>query len=88
MPLPRSAKEVTANDSECGNLFSKEDPEKLFVDLREIGHGNFGAVYYVRHFPRGAKKNFFFLRVVIMKQMKSLLLKKCLPDENKIPKFV
>jgi hypothetical protein len=47
MPLPRSAKEVTANDSECGNLFSKEDPEKLFVDLREIGHGNFGAVYYV-----------------------------------------
>jgi hypothetical protein len=47
MPLPRSAKEVAANDSECGNLFSKDDPEKLFVELREIGHGNFGAVYYV-----------------------------------------
>jgi hypothetical protein len=47
MPLPRSAKEVSASDGECGHLFSKEDPEKLFVDLREIGHGNFGAVYYV-----------------------------------------
>ncbi|CAF1201019.1 unnamed protein product [Rotaria sordida] len=49
MPLPRSAKEISVNDSECGNLFSKEDPEKLFVDLREIGHGNFGAVYYARN---------------------------------------
>ena len=47
MPLPRSAREAIANDSECGNLFSLDDPEKLFVDLREIGHGNFGAVYYV-----------------------------------------
>ena len=48
MPLPRSGKEISANDSECGQLFSREDPEKLFLDLREIGHGNFGAVYYVR----------------------------------------
>lgn len=24
----------------------REDPSKLFVDLTEIGHGNFGAVYY------------------------------------------
>jgi thousand and one amino acid protein kinase len=47
MPIPRSAKEITSNDSEYGHLFFKEDPEKLFVDLREIGHGNFGAVYYV-----------------------------------------
>jgi hypothetical protein len=47
MPLLRSAKEIATNDSECGHLFSKEDPEKLFVELREIGHGNFGAVYYV-----------------------------------------
>ncbi|CAF1200887.1 unnamed protein product [Adineta ricciae] len=49
MPLPRSAREAIANDSECGNLFSLDDPEKLFVDLREIGHGNFGAVYYARN---------------------------------------
>lgn len=47
MPIPRSAKEVSAHDNEYGISFSKEDPEKLFVDLREIGHGNFGAVYYV-----------------------------------------
>ena len=48
MPIPRSAKEISTSDGECGNFFSKDDPEKLFVDLREIGHGNFGAVYYVR----------------------------------------
>jgi len=47
MPLLRSTKESPANDNECGHLFSNEDPENLFVDLREIGHGNFGAVYYV-----------------------------------------
>lgn len=28
-------------------IFSKEDPEKIFIDLREIGHGSFGAVYFV-----------------------------------------
>ncbi|CAF2734368.1 unnamed protein product [Rotaria sp. Silwood2] len=49
MPLPRSIKDVVENESEYGNLFSKEDPEKLFIDLREIGHGNFGAVYYGRN---------------------------------------
>ncbi|CAF1030666.1 unnamed protein product [Rotaria sordida] len=49
MPLPRSIKDLIENDSEYGNLFSKEDPEKLFIDLREIGHGNFGAVYYARN---------------------------------------
>lgn len=47
MPLPRSGKEISSNDNECAQLFSRDDPEKLFVDLREIGHGNFGAVYYV-----------------------------------------
>ena len=25
----------------------RDDASKLFVDLAEIGHGNFGAVYYV-----------------------------------------
>ena len=48
MPLPRSAKDISTNDNEYGQLFSREDPEKIFADLREIGHGNFGAVYYVR----------------------------------------
>jgi hypothetical protein len=30
------------NFMDCDN----DDPEKLFSDLTEIGHGNFGAVYY------------------------------------------
>lgn len=25
----------------------KDDPSKIFAELTEIGHGNFGAVYYV-----------------------------------------
>ncbi|RWS31878.1 serine/threonine protein kinase TAO1-like protein [Leptotrombidium deliense] len=36
-------------DPEVAQLFDKEDPEKLFVDLREIGHGSFGAVYYAKY---------------------------------------
>lgn len=35
-------------DPEVAQLFDKEDPEKIFDDLREIGHGSFGAVYYAR----------------------------------------
>uniref|UniRef100_A0A671RYZ1 non-specific serine/threonine protein kinase n=1 Tax=Sinocyclocheilus anshuiensis TaxID=1608454 RepID=A0A671RYZ1_9TELE len=35
-------------DAEIAELFFKEDPEKLFTDLREIGHGSFGAVYFAR----------------------------------------
>ncbi|XP_042204647.1 serine/threonine-protein kinase Tao-like isoform X12 [Homarus americanus] len=34
---------------EVADLFEREDPERLFDDLREIGHGSFGAVYYARH---------------------------------------
>ncbi|GBN24975.1 Serine/threonine-protein kinase Tao [Araneus ventricosus] len=36
-------------DPEIAELFDKEDPEKIFIDLREIGHGSFGAVYYARN---------------------------------------
>lgn len=36
-------------EAEVNQLFDKDDPEKLFTDLREIGHGSFGAVYYARH---------------------------------------
>ncbi|XP_057694885.1 serine/threonine-protein kinase TAO1 isoform X3 [Corythoichthys intestinalis] len=35
-------------DPEIAELFFKEDPEKLFSDLREIGHGSFGAVYFAQ----------------------------------------
>ncbi|KAI4455347.1 serine/threonine-protein kinase tao1-like protein [Holotrichia oblita] len=36
-------------DPEIAELFFKQDPEKIFEDLREIGHGSFGAVYYARY---------------------------------------
>uniref|UniRef100_A0A8B9JFI2 non-specific serine/threonine protein kinase n=1 Tax=Astyanax mexicanus TaxID=7994 RepID=A0A8B9JFI2_ASTMX len=35
-------------DPDVADLFYKDDPEKLFADLREIGHGSFGAVYFAR----------------------------------------
>ncbi|PRD25191.1 UNVERIFIED_CONTAM: Tao [Trichonephila clavipes] len=44
LPRPGSLK-----DPEIAELFDKEDPEKIFIDLREIGHGSFGAVYYARN---------------------------------------
>ena len=34
-------------DPELAGLFINADPEKIFSDLHEIGHGSFGAVYYV-----------------------------------------
>ena len=46
--MPVVAKPGDSKDPEVQHLFNKEDPERLFVDLREIGHGSFGAVYYVR----------------------------------------
>ncbi|CAG7819546.1 unnamed protein product [Allacma fusca] len=34
---------------EVAELFNKDDPERIFEDLREIGHGSFGAVYFARN---------------------------------------
>ena len=42
-------------DPEVAGLFSTEDPEKIFTDLREIGHGSFGAVYFVSCFTNLVK---------------------------------
>ncbi|XP_016343595.1 serine/threonine-protein kinase TAO2-like isoform X3 [Sinocyclocheilus anshuiensis] len=44
--MPSSARAGSLKDPEVAELFYKEDPEKLFTDLREIGHGSFGAVYF------------------------------------------
>lgn len=44
-PVPRPG---SLKDPEIAELFYKHDPEKIFEDLREIGHGSFGAVYYAR----------------------------------------
>ncbi|XP_012705727.1 serine/threonine-protein kinase TAO1 [Fundulus heteroclitus] len=46
MPAPGRAGSL--KDPDVAELFFKEDPEKLFSDLREIGHGSFGAVYFAR----------------------------------------
>ncbi|XP_044763641.1 serine/threonine-protein kinase Tao [Coccinella septempunctata] len=44
-PVPRPG---SLRDPDIAELFYKHDPEKIFEDLREIGHGSFGAVYYAR----------------------------------------
>ncbi|XP_023668156.1 serine/threonine-protein kinase TAO3 [Paramormyrops kingsleyae] len=36
-------------DPEVANLFFKDDPEEVFCDLQEIGHGSFGAVYFAQN---------------------------------------
>uniref|UniRef100_A0A8D0L786 non-specific serine/threonine protein kinase n=1 Tax=Sphenodon punctatus TaxID=8508 RepID=A0A8D0L786_SPHPU len=46
--MPSSARAGSLKDPEVAELFFKDDPEKLFVDLREIGYGIFGAVYFAR----------------------------------------
>jgi len=56
MPSDRtsSQKAGSLKDPDVARLFFNEDPDKLFDDLREIGHGSFGAVYYV------SNRNAFF----------------------------
>lgn len=47
MPVP--PRPGSLKDPDVAELFEREDPDKIFDDLREIGHGSFGAVYYARH---------------------------------------
>uniref|UniRef100_A0A8D3CRS1 non-specific serine/threonine protein kinase n=1 Tax=Scophthalmus maximus TaxID=52904 RepID=A0A8D3CRS1_SCOMX len=44
--MPSSVRAGSLKDPDVAELFFKEDPEKLFSDLREIGHGSFGAEMY------------------------------------------
>ncbi|XP_061081254.1 serine/threonine-protein kinase TAO2-like isoform X1 [Conger conger] len=46
--MPSSARAGSLKDPDVAELFYRDDPEKLFADLREIGHGSFGAVYFAR----------------------------------------
>lgn len=46
--MPAVLRPGSLKDPEVAELFDKDDPEKIFEDLREIGHGSFGAVYYAR----------------------------------------
>lgn len=47
LAMPSSVRAGNLKDPDVADLFCKDDPEKLFADLREIGHGSFGAVYFV-----------------------------------------
>lgn len=38
-----------SKDPKIMHLLCKKDPDKIFTELREIGHGSFGAVYYARN---------------------------------------
>ncbi|XP_073421570.1 serine/threonine-protein kinase TAO1-B-like [Dendrobates tinctorius] len=44
--MPSTSRAGSLKDPEVADLFFRDDPEKLFTDLREIGHGSFGAVYF------------------------------------------
>lgn len=43
-----SSRPGNLSDRNVAQLFVKDDPERIYTDLREIGHGSFGAVYYGR----------------------------------------
>ncbi|PIO40158.1 hypothetical protein AB205_0032650 [Aquarana catesbeiana] len=44
--MPSTSRAGSLKDPDIAELFFRDDPEKLFTDLREIGHGSFGAVYF------------------------------------------
>ncbi|KAF3839429.1 hypothetical protein F7725_018146 [Dissostichus mawsoni] len=44
--MPSSTRKGVPKDPELADLFFKDDPEDVFCDLHEIGHGSFGAVYF------------------------------------------
>uniref|UniRef100_A0A4W5R5S5 Serine/threonine-protein kinase TAO3 n=1 Tax=Hucho hucho TaxID=62062 RepID=A0A4W5R5S5_9TELE len=47
--MPSSTRKGALKDPELADLFFKDDPEEVFCDLHEIGHGSFGAVYFARN---------------------------------------
>uniref|UniRef100_A0A7N8Y294 Serine/threonine-protein kinase TAO3 n=1 Tax=Mastacembelus armatus TaxID=205130 RepID=A0A7N8Y294_9TELE len=47
--MPSSTRKGGPKDPELADLFFKDDPEDVFCDLHEIGHGSFGAVYFARN---------------------------------------
>ena len=48
MPIKSTSLKNVTKNPEWANIFSEDDPDTVFTDQREIGHGSFGAVYYVR----------------------------------------
>ena len=56
MPSAAKLKPGNLKDPELADLFSTKEPENRYEDLRQIGHGAFGAVFYVRFYFK-IKKN-------------------------------
>ena len=54
--MPALPKPGSLKDPDIAALFSIDDPEHIFTDLREIGHGSFGAVYYVSSYRNSSSK--------------------------------
>ncbi|KAL4003304.1 Protein kinase domain family protein [Acanthocheilonema viteae] len=48
MPTASTGKPGSLKDPAIASLFSVKDPEQRFEDLREIGHGSFGAVFFAQ----------------------------------------
>uniref|UniRef100_A0A1I7X6X8 non-specific serine/threonine protein kinase n=1 Tax=Heterorhabditis bacteriophora TaxID=37862 RepID=A0A1I7X6X8_HETBA len=53
MSPPSSVKPGVIKDPAVAALFSNKDPESRYDDLREIGHGSFGAVFFAFDKERG-----------------------------------
>lgn len=61
--MPAGGRAGSLKDPDVAELFFKDDPEKLFSDLREIGHGSFGAVYFVSWVLKRVKQGSVYLTV-------------------------
>ncbi|XP_055957551.1 serine/threonine-protein kinase TAO1-B isoform X3 [Patella vulgata] len=59
--MPHLPKPGNLKDPDVVGLFCNDDPDKIFSELREIGHGSFGAVYFA--------KNVITKEVVAIKKM-------------------
>ena len=61
--MPPAPKPGSLKDPDIACLFTVEDPDKIYEDLREIGHGSFGAVYFVskicHYFESAVSENVF-----------------------------
>ena len=68
MPLNKPLKINLSKHPELAEYFSEEDPEMIFYDQREIGHGSFGAVYYVSMYI------FLFINILVGKTLDGKLM--------------
>ena len=82
MPVP--PRPGSLKDPEVSELFEREDPDKIFDDLREIGHGSFGAVYYARYVKLGLKVAIPIPVSGTMSRERWWRSRRCLTTESKV----